>query len=361
MAFNRFAAGNKQYGLAGSRRPTAGPVNPSGYIQRELARRSNQQGVSKVGRDGQSDTRSGLAHNAIKNNLGNNIGRGPAAPNPPRSPNAPKAKSNLPSFGMTRNGQQQAINPAAAVRPQAAAAPPATPVTASGQLQIPYDSEYYDQVLNAQQNFDAEMMGIGFEEQDHALALQQFIRELEEGYVDRKRGTLNNAGASGMLQSSLHSTGINEDAREYTQAKTDSEMEDVNRRNQWATRKTGAQNFFNQNVQRAYGSLAERYAYQQAQAQAQAQAEAEAEAQLENWRINDPDAYYAGYYTDGNPIPRPQWGVAPATVPQANIANTRIKNNLGNNIGRGQVGSGGGNKNNNGGNKNNNGGKKGKK
>ncbi len=39
MAFNRFAAGKKVYGQ-GSYAPTRGPVDPKGYIKRELKRRA---------------------------------------------------------------------------------------------------------------------------------------------------------------------------------------------------------------------------------------------------------------------------------------------------------------------------------
>lgn len=48
MTFNRFAAGKKVYGQ-GSFAPTRGTVDPSGYIKRELRRRSlNRGGIKPI-------------------------------------------------------------------------------------------------------------------------------------------------------------------------------------------------------------------------------------------------------------------------------------------------------------------------
>jgi hypothetical protein len=225
-----------------------------------LARNSNKNGVSKTGNDGKSDTRSGLAHNAIKNNLGNNVGRTKQAPI--KNPGAPK--TNMPSYMPTKPTAQPAPvgqQPTVAPPPQ-----PTVPVGPTGQLQLPYDSQYYGQVLDAQQNFDNEMMNIGFEEQDQATQYQRFMRELEESYVDRQRGTLNNAGAGGMLQSSQYAVGVGNDAEDYNESKTDASTDNTNFMNQMATRKTTAQNFFNQLVAQYGSEFAERYAAQQAAA-----------------------------------------------------------------------------------------------
>src|SRR5690349_5234025 len=141
MAFNKFAAGRKVYGQ-GATSPTRGTVDPSGYIKRELARQSNQQGVSRIGNDGKSDTRSGIAHNAIKNNLGNNVGRSPQST--VRNPNGPKR--DMPKF-MPRSTPAAVSSPGAS--PVGAAPQSTVQVAPNGQLQLPYDSEYFGQVLDA--------------------------------------------------------------------------------------------------------------------------------------------------------------------------------------------------------------------
>lgn len=260
MVFNKFAAGRKVYGQTAAS-PTRGTNDPSGYIKRELARQSQQRGVSKIGKDGQSDTRSGLAHNAIiKNNLGNNIGRTKA--NPIKPPGAPRQDANLPQYNASRN----AAPPVGAA--PAAVAPAGVPVSPTGQLQLPYDSAYFGQVLSAQQNFDAEMMNIGFEDQNQAIDFQRFMRDLDEAYGNRQRATLNDSGARGTLQSSQYATAVNNDTREYTTSKTDAETDNNNFMNQQNSRRTAAQTFFNQVVQQAAAEFAERYARDQAAAAA---------------------------------------------------------------------------------------------
>lgn len=42
-SFNPYAAGNKQYGMNASSAPTSGPVDPTGYIEREANNRLKRQ------------------------------------------------------------------------------------------------------------------------------------------------------------------------------------------------------------------------------------------------------------------------------------------------------------------------------
>ncbi len=255
MVFNKFAAGRKVYGQ-GATSPTRGTVDPGGYIRRELARQSQQRGVSRVGNDGQSDTRSGLAHNAIRNNLGNNVGR--TQQTPIRNPGGPR--TNMPSY--VPQVRQAAAAPVGAVGGVGVspAQPTGVQVSANGQLDLPYDSAYFGQVLGAQQNFDNEMMNLGFEEQDQGLQYQQFMRDLEESYGERQRETLNDSAARGTLFSTQYSTGVNNDARQYTKSKTDAETSNTNFLSQLGVRRGQAQSFFNQLVQQAAAEFADRMA-----------------------------------------------------------------------------------------------------
>lgn len=244
MTFNKFAAGRKVYGQ-GATSPTRGAVDPSGYIKRELARRSNQQGVSRVGKDGQSDTRSGIAHNAIRNNLGNNAPRPQAGSL--NAPNQPQGMTNMPRYLAGNNTTTPVgTNGAAPVGSM-----PSVQVTNDGVLQLPYNSEFANQALDAQNEFDNQMLDLNYADQNQDAEYAQFMRELEQGYTDRQRDTLSNSSGRGMLYSSQYTTGANNDAREYNNAKNDAESENTRFNNDITTRRTAAQTWLNQLLQRA--------------------------------------------------------------------------------------------------------------
>lgn len=251
MSFNKFAAGRKVYGQ-GATSPTRGAVDPSGYIKRELARKSSQQGVSKVGRDGQSDTRSGLAHNAIKNNLGNNVGR-PGAQGM-KQPNRQMGQTIPQAMGSNRGSATVGTTPTGG-------APVGGPVpvqaNANGILELPYNTEFGQQALDAQQSFDDELMTIGYEEQNQAQEYARFMRELESGYVDQQRNTLGNSAGNGMLYSSQYTTGANRDATDYNNTKNDATTQNTNFMSQMASRRNSAQTNFNQLIQQLTQGYAE--------------------------------------------------------------------------------------------------------
>jgi len=255
MTFNKFAAGRKVYGQ-GATSPTRGTVDPSGYIKRELARRSMQHGVSRQGSDGQSDTRSGIAHTAIKNNIANNAGR--PQQNRSSGPRQPQGgfAGNLPSYMAGQgNRNQQGNNSTAPVGSPSAgpvgAAPQSVQVNANGVLELPYNSEYANQVLDAQGNFDSEMLNLNYEDQQQDQEYAQFIRQLEQGYTDRQRDTLGNSAGRGMLYSSQYTTGANNDARDYNNSKNDAAAQDTIFNNNITARRNAAQTMLNQIIQRA--------------------------------------------------------------------------------------------------------------
>lgn len=242
--FNKFAAGRKVYGQ-GATAPTRGQVDPGGYIRRELSRRNTQQGVSRVGRDGQSDTRSGIAAKAIHGNIGNNIGRPNA--NGMQQPGQQMSQWQAPTFGQGAGQGSAVTTPGVGM----GAAPP-TPVQVNnnGVLELPYNSEYANQALDAQQSFDDEMMSLNFEEQNQQAEMARFMRELESGYVDRQRETLSGAAGNGMLYSSQYTTGANNDATQYNNTKNDATNQNTNFMSQLAARRNSAQSGFNQLIQR---------------------------------------------------------------------------------------------------------------
>lgn len=223
--FNRFAAGRKVYGQ-GSYAPTKGQLNPQGYIQREIRKRNQQAngnngtGVSQVGNDGQSDTRSGLAANAMKRNgmsWPNHYGPQAVAIGP-RNNNNGGRNGNKQSSG---NGSNHSSNPGAVTSNPSAPVTPTVNISPAGQLQLPYNSEFANQALDAQMAFDAEMLDLQQSEQEQALAYQQQMRDLDYGYQDQQRSTLNDAAARGNLYSSAYGVGVNEDARQYNNMKND--------------------------------------------------------------------------------------------------------------------------------------------
>lgn len=257
MTFNRFAAGKKVYGQ-GSYAPTKGQVNPQGYIQREVERRNkqalaNRGGVSRVGNDGQSDTRSGLAARALRDNRGLKAravqGKPVATVRNSGGGNSQRPKTRT---------QQTSGNPVSTT----AVAPvgPTVNINPTGQLELPYGSEYANQVLDAQMQYDAELLAMQEEEQSNDLAYQSNMRDLDYGYKGQQRNTLNDNAASGTAFSSAYGVGVNEDSRSYMNAKNDMDTSNTNFKTNIKSRRNQASSALHSLIQRAQQAYADQLA-----------------------------------------------------------------------------------------------------
>jgi hypothetical protein len=155
----------------------------------------------------------------------------------------------LPTYspGGSGSGSAAPVGTPGAVAP----APAPIQVSPDGVLQLPYNSEFYNQVVDGQQAFDNEMMGLNYEDQQQDLEYAQFMRELESGYVDQQRGTLGNSAGRGTLFSTAHSTGVNRDATQYNNTKGDAIAGDALFNTGIANRRNAAQTTLSTLIQRA--------------------------------------------------------------------------------------------------------------
>ncbi len=209
MSVQQNLRGRPVYGN-GSYAPNRGQVSANGaqgYIRREIAKQNKtvQQGpysTQPVGRDGQSDRRSGVAQAAM--------GR-PA----PRT-KAASVRAN-PSMGGTGGGRT-----ASSAAPAAASAPASyTPnttqmvVSPTGSLSISVNSQLAPDVASAYEEYLNNLNAQDEEDRQNALDYQENLRQANETYAGQQRSTLNNSASRGVAYSSAYSTAVERDSSDY--------------------------------------------------------------------------------------------------------------------------------------------------
>lgn len=263
MVFNSFAAGKKVYGN-GSYAPTRGRVSAQGamgYLQREINKPNAPQklfnGVSTFGRDGQSDTRSGVAAGMLANRGGMmKAGTGPVrnpGPTPPPStedgttnqqgpsnpgPNSPEPN---PQPGGTGSGNGGPVG-----------APPFSPpnptieIGADGILQLPYDAEWSQSVLDAMSSMNSQLMDLNFSSQEQAMEYGRANRDADIEYTGVKRGTLGANSQGGTAFSSQYGNAVGQNATAYGNYKNDLLMDNNLFKTRTDYERLAIQNAFNE-------------------------------------------------------------------------------------------------------------------
>lgn len=201
--FNRLAAGQKLYGN-GSYAPTRGQVSAqgaAGYLKRELTNRARQGnrnlygGVSKTGRDGQSDTRSGVTAKTLSRTQTKHNPPGYNPPNPQGGKNGPM----LPG------------------------PPPPPVINKDGILELPYNQEFSTAILGATQDMNQKLLDLQAGQQQEALGYNQGVRQTEQDYAGLKRATLNDNAGRGTIFSSGYGQAVGNNAAAYN-----NQMNDLN-------------------------------------------------------------------------------------------------------------------------------------
>lgn len=200
--FNALAAGRKVYGQGGYA-PTRGQVSAQGakgYIQREVTKNAGNRniygGVSKTGADGRSDTRSGIAARALNRQIGQQgqpQHNNPAAPKPPKTPNQPAAP----------------------------VGPPPIKINKDGILELPYNQEVSQGILDSQQQMNEKLMELQAGQQQQGLAFGQNMRQTDLDYGNLQRATLNDNAGRGTIFSSSYGQALGNDANAYNNQKND--------------------------------------------------------------------------------------------------------------------------------------------
>lgn len=211
LSRNVAARGRTVYGN-GATGPNTGRVSAQGiqgYVNRETRNNANgNYGISRTGRDGQSDTRSGLAAQAL-NRAGQHRPAGQQSGSRSQWQGAPHWQPGNQSHS-NNSGSSAAAGPAAA--PTQASTPPEVTVTDTGTLQLPYDDQWGADVIGAMGDYNSQLLDLQHQQQQQALEYMNANRNLGLEYEETKRSTLNGAAAGGTAFSSAYGTAVGRNA-----------------------------------------------------------------------------------------------------------------------------------------------------
>ncbi len=251
-----------------SSRPTAGTVKPQGYLQREIKKR----GIVQKGRDGQSDSRSGLAAGMLQ------AGMQQANPYPTidqtKIPDPMKSRTSIvkgvTGANVTADGQAGPYqSPASTIptggppapytapvsnpvyQPQEEATPvnPVITVNPVGQLQLPWDDASNYEAVQQQQQMQQAMLEMQMQQQQDQAQWQVALEDAEKQYKTQKRGRLNDNASRGTAFSSMYGTGVNQDSEDYNTGKNKLLTERTNSNNRFNLGISGIKNQFSNYLQ----------------------------------------------------------------------------------------------------------------
>jgi hypothetical protein len=244
----------------GSFAPTRGRVSSQGvqgYIDREQRKPAS---VSRVGRDGQSDTRSGVAAKALKKHMFDNGGR--------QISTAPVQAPVLPTSGVYNVTSGFPSTPGSAdyasPNPSTPTLPTSLVANASGQLELPYSDAWNSELLDALNESNASLADLSIQSQNQALEYAKTKRNLGIGYTDTKRSSLNNAAGAGTAFSSGYGLRVGRDAQENLNANNDLDAANTAFANQINLQRSQITNAFNSRLQQAVSEYAAQLAAEQA-------------------------------------------------------------------------------------------------
>ena len=202
--------GRNVYG-SGSYAPTKGRVSAAGaqgYLQRSIRNGTGVTplgGVRRVGSDGQSDTRSGVA----------------ASANARRQAQAGKSAQNAYS-NQGRQPGKGGVNHAAQVAQQQAqqaamtqSATPSVTVNANGQLELPYSQEWSAEILQGMGDYNQELAALQGDQQQEGLEYNQSVRNEGINYTNAARTSLNTSAGGGTAFSSAYGVQASNDANAH--------------------------------------------------------------------------------------------------------------------------------------------------
>lgn len=208
----------------GSFAPNRGVVNPTGYVQREL----KKQGVSQIGADGQSDTRSTLAQQALSRQLTNTrivnptgSQSNPSQPFTTKTPQLSSTASAPAAAGSTTPNRTPVIRSTAVNSATGQQTPSTLQIHSNGQLDLPFDFQTAYDALQAEQAANDDLLDIQQDQQQLGLQYQRDTRDAGLSYGEQKRYTLNDNAARGTAFSSGYGVQVAENARDYNNMLSD--------------------------------------------------------------------------------------------------------------------------------------------
>ena len=218
--FGQSLQGRRVYG-SGSYAPTRGQVSAQGmqgYLRREMS--GNNQGmyggVSRFGRDGMSDTRSGAAKAALNRQMGGNKWAG--------------IEGHTGSgYGGWQNGARPPVNggnggnggnpksPAGSQPPPVGNPNTAPTVTVNdaGILELPYSPAWNQQILGGLEDTNSALLALQQQQQQQALQYAADKRQADIDYTNTQRSTLNDNSGRGVAFSSGYGVAVGKDANDH--------------------------------------------------------------------------------------------------------------------------------------------------
>ncbi len=271
--FHQFSAGRKVYDN-GSYAPTRGPVSAQGaqgYLKRELKNRNqgNQGtygGVSKVGSDGQSDTRSGVAAQALQRSTktaagpwkpgtggaqkSGGVGASPFNPGPknPKPPGTGGVRP--PTGGTTGGGTGSSGGGTTPPDPAAPVVPPSVTINAAGQLELPYNEAWTQGLIENMGEFNQQLADMQLEGQQQQLEYSDAKRNSELQYGQIQKQTLNNNAAGGTAFSSMYGQGVVNNANAYNNQVNSLDQANASFQNNMALQRSTIESSFNDQLRK---------------------------------------------------------------------------------------------------------------
>ncbi len=245
LSTNQALRGRNVYGN-GSFAPNTGRVSGQGtmgYVAREQRR---QNGLSQRGNDGQSDTRSGLAAQAM--------GRQQSFNRPGQQQNnRPNNASWKP--GKNNNHWQPGANasqPNGAASGQSAGTVPATvTINDAGTLELPYDQEWSMDLIGATGDYNSQLLELQAAQQQQAMEYQRGKSDLAKAYESTQRDTLNTGAGTGAAFSSAYGVAVGRNALDNQNANNDLDTQNSLFQQNTNAQRLAIQNAFNQLLQQA--------------------------------------------------------------------------------------------------------------
>jgi hypothetical protein len=245
--------GKRVYG-SGGYAPNRGRVSAmgnQGYVRRSLTQQTRaanmhgsegyQVGATRFGNDGQSDTRSGLAQAAL-GRMVQTPGTKPIrpgqfpAPNPPMN-QTPGTKPNRP--GGRHGGQGNGRHPGRVI------------IGKNGQMRLPYDGDYSDQVMADLADFNDQLQQLQIGSQQQSAAYSQGLRDEGQAFGQQKIGDLGTNSGAGMAFSSRYATDVANTAQTHQGNVNALTMQNDQYNQQVAAQRAAIQDQFNRELQAA--------------------------------------------------------------------------------------------------------------
>lgn len=206
LSRNKALMGKRVYNGV-SQSPNRGPVSGNGamgYMRRELNK--GRMTANTQGRDGKSDSRSGVAKRALQASIhnpprGNLTGTSDPKPTKPgKDPSGPGGSGPRPVAG----------GPSAPQPTQ-----PQIQINDQGLLELPYNQDYAAEQLGLVQDANEQLMGLNAEAQNQNLEYTTGKRDAQLAYDQLRMQTLNKNAAGGTAFSSMYGTSVANNANAY--------------------------------------------------------------------------------------------------------------------------------------------------